>query len=179
MSINSTRRKRRVSASLCIILPACAVVGAHFFHPVHGPASAYGHDHAHGRGHAHEHGMTLGDPSGTSLLAPAHKPEVFAETSRLLAEPLGPSPLADHTPKTKPVVITAEPEPEKAPPPEFTLTSVAGRGDRGFAMIDGTLRRVGEELVEGWTVREIDTAGRTVRVAGPEGIVLVLTLRKD
>jgi hypothetical protein len=160
-------RSRRVPLILCVVLPACAVGAARLAFPNLGPASAQA---------SAAQPQPEGADAGPKPLEPAQNPAMVAEASRLLAEPIGPSPLSDHTPKTKPVVITAEPEPEKAPPPEFTLTSVAGRGDRGFAMIDGTLRRVGDDLGEGWTVREIDIAARTVKVAGPDALVLVLTL---
>lgn len=163
-------RSRRATLSLCVVLPACAVLAARALFPTLAPSTAM----------AVEHNKQEPEvDSGPKPIASTQNPAVAAEAARLLTQPIGPSPLADKTPKTKPVVIEAEPEPVKAPPPEFTLTSVAGRGTRAFAMIDGKLRKVGDDLGEGWTVREIDTAGRTVRVAGPDEHVLVLTLRDE
>jgi hypothetical protein len=166
----NANRSHRATLTLCVVLPVCAVVAARALFPALAPSAAMAVEYT---------AETPEVDSGPMPIASTQSPAAAAETTRLLTQPIGPSPLADRTPKTKPVVIEAEPEPVKTPPPEFTLTSVAGRGVRAFAMIDGKLRKVGDDLGEGWIVREIDTPGRSVRVAGPDEHVLVLTLRDE
>jgi hypothetical protein len=62
-----------------------------------------------------------------------------------------------------------EPEPEPERLPTFVLGSVAGQGDRGAAMIDGRLRRLGDETAPGWRVVDIDGRAGRVVIEGPGG----------
>ena len=61
---------------------------------------------------------------------------------------------------------------------EFTLTSIAGGSRQTIAMIDGTVRRVGDDLGDGWSVTQIEHASGTVVLSGPDGLTHTLTLRK-
>lgn len=53
--------------------------------------------------------------------------------------------------------------------PAFALTSVMPHPKRPIAVINGRPRTIGEELSPGWTLAEIDGAGRTVVINGPQG----------
>jgi hypothetical protein len=62
--------------------------------------------------------------------------------------------------------------------PEFSLTSIAGGTRETIAMIDSKVRRVGDDLGDGWIVSAIKHASGEVTLDGPEGATLTLTLRK-
>ena len=46
-------------------------------------------------------------------------------------------------------------------------------------MIDGKVRRPGDDLGRGWSVSAIDRTAGVVTLAGPDGESMTLTLRKD
>lgn len=59
----------------------------------------------------------------------------------------------------------------------FELTTLTrGRAGEPLARIDGTLVGEGHAIADGWRVRAIDLAGRTVTIAHEDGTESVLTL---
>ncbi len=53
--------------------------------------------------------------------------------------------------------------------PTFEIGSIIGTGSRGAAMIDGEIRRLGDEVAAGWTLVDIDARAQTVTIASEKG----------
>jgi hypothetical protein len=71
------------------------------------------------------------------------------------------------------------PETVRKPLPEFSLSSIAGGTRQSFAIIDGKVRRVGDDLGDGWIVSGIDAANGEVTVLGPDDVSISLDLRPN
>jgi len=61
--------------------------------------------------------------------------------------------------------------------PIFKLTSVMSAEGNGLCVINHLVRRVGDDLGEGWSVRSIDVAARSVTLTGPDDREMVLSQR--
>ena len=110
-----------------------------------------------------------------SELPAASRGAYDAEVRRLRARHDLPTPFAT-TPEVRggetPVGGEGEPQAEA---PVFVVSSImAGRGG-AMCVINHQVRREGDTLAGGWSVRSIDAAGRRVVVVGPLGQEHVLT----
>ncbi|MEK6703297.1 MAG: hypothetical protein AABZ53_13620 [Planctomycetota bacterium] len=98
-----------------------------------------------------------------------------------LTNPLGPCPL--FVPEIH--RTAAPPSPSDIPGipmvavADFRLTSIATGGRELMAVIDGRVRRIGDEVREGWKVESIDRVAQTVTFSGPLGRSTVARLRPD
>lgn len=73
-------------------------------------------------------------------------------------------------PEAAQVPTRSEPEPIPTDPlAGVTVTAILGSGDGAVAMIAHRLRRVGDEVVPGWRVKEIDGRRRRVVLVGDGG----------
>jgi hypothetical protein len=74
-----------------------------------------------------------------------------------------------HTPdNAKPVVIPAEIQ-------NLSLGSTMRNSNGAFAVIAGRVRSVGDEVVPGWKITEIDPTERSVTLTSNEGVTVTLT----
>jgi len=67
---------------------------------------------------------------------------------------------------------------QAAKAPEFVVTTVVA-GAQSVAIINGKVRRIGDELGDGWSVVEIDAPARRATVAHPEHGRLVLKIKTE
>lgn len=72
--------------------------------------------------------------------------------------------------------------PESSPPPtnesdwpSLTLTGMVGTAHTGLVVINHKLRRVGDVVAPGWTLRHIDSRRRTAYIVHPDGRILKLS----
>ncbi len=79
-----------------------------------------------------------------------------------------PSPVRDVP--AVPVQREAQATPQTDASPSFTLTGmIAGENHSGsLTTINHRVYRVGDQIIKGWTITEIDTRKRLVRIVGPE-----------
>ncbi len=99
-----------------------------------------------------------------------------SEIARLSAlAPVG-SPFVNNNRYEHEAVIHTVKDPKREDP-VFKLTSVMSAQGNGLCVINQQVRRVGDDLGQGWSVRSIDVAGRSVTVAGPDDRELVLAQR--
>lgn len=159
---------QRLSLVVCVALPLCSVVAVRWLVPSAGPASA---------------GASVTAPAVPPIEAPTVRepgdsPELVRAVRTLLEMPTGPTTVAATRAHIE-VKPTPTARPVARPRPTFMLTSVSRGGRQNVAVIDGKLRRTGDELGEGWTVASIDAAQGEVRLAGPEGDTMSLSLRRD
>lgn len=122
-------------------------------------------------------------PEFQGSIAPVDHRELLAIRAIELAAPeLGqigsPFPVPDHA-GDEPVEVVVRDEPVVRPPtvqpPSIRVTSIV-RGARPVAVIDGSIRRVGDLVDPDWVVFSIDTAARTVTIAHRSGETVVLDL---
>lgn len=157
----------RSSAIACVAVPLLAVLAIRTFLPGGGPTTA---------------------GASTTPTAPASRdvpkvrdihdpPELVQAVRDALAAPAGPCVVA--APLERVEVRTPAPPKANQSKPVFALTSVAGGGSTSIAMIDGKVRRPGDDLGRGWSVSTIDRTAGVVTLAGPDGDSMTLTLRKD
>lgn len=107
-------------------------------------------------------------------------PRVLEAIRELDRAPLGSSPLI--APQIRTAGVDA-PTPVYIPAAtggfvrEFNLSSIVG-GRTAVAVIDGQLRKVGDDLGGGWSVQSIDSTTKDVVIAGPDNATKTLTLRR-
>jgi len=53
--------------------------------------------------------------------------------------------------------------------PAMRVTGIVGSGDRGFASINGEVRRVGDELAPGWRLHAVDAREQVIEVRSAAG----------
>ncbi len=63
-----------------------------------------------------------------------------------------------------PTIASEEATDQVEPAPDFQVTSVARGGDSAFAVVNGRLSRIGDEVARGWRIVAIDTAGGVVQL---------------
>jgi hypothetical protein len=101
-------------------------------------------------------------------------------------QPFGPSPMVNKTPP-KPVVKEPppQPKPDEAPvapgqpvtPPALTLTSIMGSTTNPVAMINGKVRKVGDQVGNGFSIVSIDPVSGKVEIAHRDGVQATLQLK--
>lgn len=165
MNITSSRR---VGLAFCVVTPVIVLAVIRSSVPGMGPLSARAATPAR-------------EPAPSTAAADVSvAPDVLAELERLDRQPLGPSPFS--APGRVRVVEPSTPDapaPRQTPKfePVFQLTSVIG-GQRPMAIIDGTVRRTGDDIGQGWSVQSIDATSKSVTLAGPNSGSMTLSLRQ-
>lgn len=87
------------------------------------------------------------------------------------------SPMArPQEPEVEPVrPVQVEPDrPAYDPTQDLELSSVVGAGERAFASINGRIFRLGEQVLEEWTLTSVDVRNRTATLTHADGQVRVL-----
>lgn len=167
------RMLKRVSVGICFALPAICV----------GLASEYGNMLAPKSAQAGVAGESR--KKEDAVLRPLVREDTSTlrrAVDRANAAGAGQSPVAFAN-ETQRVVVQPDvpggiPEPEvPVAVPEFRLSSIMLGGGTPIAMIDGKVRRAGDEVAAGWTVRAIDHSDGTVSLIGPKGKQIELKLR--
>ncbi len=105
--------------------------------------------------------------------------KVLEEIDKLRETPVGDSPFVSRVPRALTKIVMTTPETARKPLPEFSLSSIAGGTRQSFAIIDGKVRRVGDDLGDGWIVSGIDAANGEVTVLGPDDVSISLDLRPN
>lgn len=155
------------------VLPSLGVIVARFGLPLPGPASASA---------AESTGDTLPSVFGTGGGTPQQRAisRAFKEEAE---KPFGPSPILSRVaelPPTAalPIFVPSPSHSEERPAvvPAFSLSSLMGNADRSMAVINGKLRRVGDSVIDGWTVTAIDRDAGRVTVTSASGEELSLSL---
>lgn len=108
-------------------------------------------------------------------------PALLASVLEELRKPMGRSPIGL---PLLPSVEHAAPAPVTLPraQPEivqFRLTSISGSPRQTIAVIDGRVRREGDELRPGWTLVSIDRTEQIALISGPNGQQMRLALARD
>ena len=168
----STHGLSRATLVACVLVPTAAVVAARAILPNAGPRGAA----------ASAPLVTSGSKAADrDALAPRTRGDhskVLSSIDDLRDGPIGPSPFVSQVPRALTKIVMTTPEVVHKRLPEFTLTSIAGGTRQTIAMIDSKVRRVGDDLGEGWVVSGIEHASGEVIVKGPDGMTITLTLRK-
>lgn len=127
------------------LAPAASLFAARFLEAHSGPAAASGAATA-PLPAADSPGLFDGTSSGYTALAQASIAAGFGADpfERIASEDGGP------------VMDTPEEEPELEPAPEFVVTSIAVSGNSAFAVLNGRLHRIGDEVLPGWRIDTID-----------------------
>ncbi|MFG0331094.1 MAG: hypothetical protein ACF8PN_14480 [Phycisphaerales bacterium] len=94
--------------------------------------------------------------------------ESLAHARRVREEPVGDSPFYFAEPTEIPTPNLIDPTAELSGRPPIIVQAIM-KGTRPLALINGEPMRVGDSIVEGWTVRSIDPESRTVVIEGPDG----------
>ncbi len=98
-----------------------------------------------------------------------------AESARLAELAPVPSPFPQHeryaTEGDEPIQLT---DPTL---PDFSLTSVLSAPGGALCVINERVRRTGDQIEPGWSVKSIDAAARRVVLTGPRGREVVLAQR--
>lgn len=173
----SERRALRLSYAAALALPLLAVGGVRMAWLSKGPASAGASQIK----ATNPKGILDKDKPASPVTRHAHA-EIERVVSSTLANALGPCPL--YAPEIRRSAAPPSPAnipgiPQASSIPDFRLTSIATGGRDLMAVVDGRVRRVGEEVREGWKVESIDKAAQTVTFAGPDGQSSVAKLRTD
>lgn len=101
-----------------------------------------------------------------------------------LEQPFGASPLhgvaiEEPAPSQERSAPVSEPTPENlSPAPRFDVTSLLVSSKGALVMINGKLRRVGDEIEPQWRLERIDVEGDVVVIAGPEDRVVEVAIRQ-
>lgn len=168
----SSQRLSKAVTLASIVVPACAVMVTRSMLPSAGLATAAA--------------STSDGNRSPEKRATIHAPRTPRDLSRVRAEvdllrdtPVGASPFVSRVPRALTKIVMTTPEAASKPLPEFTLTSVAGGAKQSFAVINGKVQRLGDDLGDGWVVSSIDASAGEVKVAGQDDITLTLTLRKE
>lgn len=168
----STQRLSKAGFLACVILPTAAVVLAREVFPGAGPRSAAASINTGAPNRPGKHDEPLAPRT------PQDSAKALAAINDLRSNPVGPSPFVSQVPRALTKIVMTTPEVVQTKAREFSLTSIAGGSRQSIAMIDGTVRRVGDDLGDGWTVSVIEHASGTVVLTGPDGLTHTLTLRK-
>lgn len=172
----SEQRAVRISFLAALTLPLLTVGGIRTAWLAKGPATA-------GASQVKPVERKNGSPeSKAPAPVPRHaRDELARAISSTLTTTLGPSPLfAPEIHRS-----AAPPSPSEIPGvpmvdvAEFRLTSIATGARELMAVIDGRVRRVGEEVRDGWKVESIDKIAQTVTFSGPDGRSAIAKLRSD
>jgi len=159
-----------LTLALVTTLPTLALFGARFVLPSPGPADA--------EAAALDLSVSLTMPVSTPLTPEqAELVRVFGDQSSL---PFGPCPVVVRAAPTEPVPGARIKEPDlkvRAAKPRLALTSIMIAGGELTAVINGKLRKAGEEVAPDWTITHIDGDAGTVLVSGKDGETLTLELR--
>ncbi len=176
MSNSLTRIPWQAYVIAMAMLPSLGVLGARTLLPSRGPSQA-----------------AAAQPVGTVTAAAPSRMEkannlgaqdqafldyIAASTSMRIER----SPIAQRHSKNsddRPPTITTsqEGEPELSPT-ESSVTSILKANGQLIAMIGGKLRRVGDRLSGGWSIKDIDADGGTVTVVHISGHTKTVSLRK-
>lgn len=170
---NTSRILRRVLLGLCFALPAVSVGVASKFGSRLAPKSALAGTSGEGKKKDDSTLRPLKREDTSALRRAADA----ANSAGVGATPLG---FANETVRVvvQPDVPGGLPEPEvPVAMPEFRLSSIMLGGGVPIAMIDGKVRRAGDELAAGWVVQSIDHAAGSVSLTGPKGKIVELKLR--
>lgn len=170
----ATHRKTATLLVAAFVLPSLGVLVARFGLPLPSPASARAAEAA---------GVTLPRVPTTGGGSP-HQMATMRAFQEESTQPFGPSPILSRVAELPP---TATQPPDYVPSPShqeelpaavpvFSLSSVMGSNDRSMAVINGKLCRVGDRVIEGWTVTAIDREGGRVTVTSTSGEELSLSL---
>lgn len=179
----SPARLPKLAVAACLALPLGAVVTVRSLATGAGPARASAAAPAQTPGQSP--GQSPGQASGQTPVGPAlsvrepnDPPELLAEVRALLVGPAGSTVVA--APQNRIELKTA---PAVQPParvrPAFSLSSISRGARQNIAVVDGKLRRPGDDLGEGWSIASIDAASGEVRLSGPDGETMTLSIRKD
>lgn len=87
-----------------------------------------------------------------SIATPFFHPAPLEEEPDEPAEPEAPAPVAAQTPD-----------------PVFTVSTIVDAPGGALAVINGKIRRVGDEIVGGWTLAKIDARAKLVDLSSPDG----------
>ncbi|MFZ2875498.1 MAG: hypothetical protein WAZ94_13575 [Phycisphaerales bacterium] len=121
--------------------------------------------------------------------SPSHAPvapnaEIEAWEESVMSGPALRSPMVEpsqeHDPSPEaPVQAATTPPAPGVEHPALLLSAVSGgRGSASAAIVNGRLRRVGEAVAPGYRLVSVDAAGRSARVEGPDGTVIVLLIQR-
>jgi hypothetical protein len=89
---------------------------------------------------------------------------------RFLRSPMDNPPAAEKAPEPPAPEPAATPAPADQPTTELRLGAIIAGGDdtaSAAALINGFIRRVGDEVEPGWSIATIDAKSMTVRLIGP------------
>jgi hypothetical protein len=104
--------------------------------------------------------------------------ELRATMRALAARGFGASPVVARMPEVEtPQGSGTSPRVEAEESPSVVLKAVMRAGESPVAIIDGKVRRAGDEVAPRWVVGEIDVQACEVTLVGPEGRRHVLRLR--
>lgn len=145
--------------------PLLAVLLARVMAPALGPSSSFADET---------------DAEGAPLIEleplPAKSLAAAAFAREALAAPSGVSPFerGPSTDRAAPTTAAVEAEPaapsdDPAPPLSVSAVLADSRTGAAIAVINGKVRRVGDELAPGWSVETIDAATGVVTAVGPRG----------
>lgn len=165
----------KLAAAVCLALPLGAVVAVRTLATGAGPARASAAAPLQPAGPAT--GQTPG-AAPPAVHEPSDPPELLAAVRSLLEAPVGPTVVAAPQNRIEPKTVAA-PRPVARPTPTFSLSSISRGAKQNIAVVDGKLRRPGDDLGEGWSVAAIDAASGEVRLAGPDGETMTLSIRKE
>lgn len=167
----SPARLPKLSVVACLALPLGTVVAVRTLAAGAGPA----------RASAAAPAQPVGKPADATPPAvhePNEPPELLAAVRTLLAAPAGPTVVAAPLNRVETKAVPA-PRPAARPAPSFTLSSISRGAKQNIAVVDGKLRRAGDDLGEGWSIAGIDPTAGEVRLAGPDGETMTLSIRKE
>lgn len=124
----------------------------------------------------------------SATAAPAPDLAIEAWEQQSLDGPAFKSPMVEAAPESQPTELpkitsattqapgTQQPGTQN---PGLVLSGVsAGKGSPSAAIVNGRLRRVGEAVAPGYRLVSVDAPGRSARVSGPDGTVLVLVIHR-
>ncbi|MGQ0627526.1 MAG: hypothetical protein ACT4PL_05420 [Phycisphaerales bacterium] len=95
-----------------------------------------------------------------------------------LASPMdaAPAPAVATISPDRPIIVVRDETPTK-PAGELRLGGIMGTGESALAMVNGKVRRIGDEIEPGWRLTAIDAQAFTLTLTGPEGVEFII--RRD
>ena len=158
----STTEKVRFSRLVGALAPLVLVVASYVFVDITGPNMVVA-----------QSSDAVAMPVQGSLSAPTEAQRAALEHARKEATlRFGTSPFFVPDSPTRPVNESspaAPPEEEQVEIPQMRVTSIISGGRQEIAVMNGTPRRIGEEVAPGWILVSIDNTRRSVIIGAADG----------
>jgi hypothetical protein len=172
--IQITPGRIRALGVIAAAMPFAALLGVRMLDPFGGPAIA---------------GAAPATESSELDTTPERQPSTPNDAERaavavaraIADEPMPPTPFYYAPGTLHDEIVIDAPAPAEAPPahtPPFLVSAILSGGGTPIAVINGAALRVGQEIVDGWTLIEVHEAAREVVVEHADGQRLRVPIRR-